>query len=453
MAILLASANNLQAALYRAVILKELGRMNANNVQQIADNIGGLVAQDGLTVDRTFASYYQNTGFFAFPSTHSTYVPPYVAVRTTTGQVLTFIGGLVQARFGPDIKRGLYDPDWYVTGPGSASVGRPYWFAAETIYTAIGSLWRSNPTAIFCGYSFGAATGWWLAGKTQGQATVPTRLALVAFGAPKASGGDTYAGINLPEQTHWFNSDDAVPFVPPRLSQSQRWWAGLTSSQGQVLNGYRQMRGGIQIGLTGELAALAEPAFAGDPWAAIETWVQQADAGLMTSHDLEVYITRLRLAGASLPATVDNGYEYDTAEGGTGGGGSNEPEAPSPQLNSPITATQLSRVQAQVQQTYFEAADRQATSSPTIPTYRAFTVQRFGRTYYVLFNQTVVAIGASKKGARALARKGNSFLRSLQTRPQVNTNSLGETFIDYLSFATDPTSGFQPVMLDDTLQG
>jgi hypothetical protein len=64
----------------------------------------------------------------------------------------------------------------------------------------------------------------------------------------------------------------------------------------------------------------------------------------------------------------------------------------------------------------------------------------------VYFSGVVVAVGGSRRGSRRLARDGNAFLRSLQTRPVVDQLSMLQQFESYLVLASDPLGQFRPVM-------
>ena len=72
-----------------------------------------------------------------------------------------------------------------------------------------------------------------------------------------------------------------------------------------------------------------------------------------------------------------------------------------------------------------------------------------GRIWFVTLGETTIAAAPHKRGARQLARFGNAFLRSLQSRAGVSTDDLVAAFQDYLAQAGTPANGFAPVLADE----
>jgi hypothetical protein len=255
------------------------------------------------------------------------------------------------------------------------------------------------------------------------------RMHITTFGSPRPAGRrvvDLNSGQDI---CRWFNSDDVVPWIPPELSNWTFYWTyGYNFNQVARVNSYWQGHGGVEIALDGTLTTRGSPSQVDlNLVRAMETWMAAAAANRENSHSLTAYIGRIRAAVSQLPS---EGYTPDTSAGGTGGGG----ESP----------REIERILSQ-QQTIFTAGHGTGGSGAvTIPTAQQFRAFRKGRVWYVSFGDRIIAGGFKKRGARQLANRGNSMLRSLQNRGAVQPEALAEQWRLYLEAATDPASGFDP---------
>jgi hypothetical protein len=299
---------------------------------------------------------------------------------------------------------------------------------ADTTITA-----KLNGRMIFSGHSAGgpiAAYGYVYNLGQYRQALYPSYL--VTIGAPSWGTPSIYQQL-LPYATSaWFLSNDPVPIVPPPLTFAQRWWAGLTYGQANRLSRFSYWPGGVQIDLSNVVTTQVSPTQIGpDPVGSVQSWLSLTASGVQTSHSIATYIARMTAALPPPPALIPTPL----------------PPLPVPPAQQVTTAQITATVNAAVQ-TSFQRSDLQNADPVIIPLPELFAVTRVGRVYYVTFGGQVVATGPHRRGAHQLAREGNAFLRSMQSRAGVDTAEMAGQFSAYLDAATDPTQGFQPVMID-----
>lgn len=74
------------------------------------------------------------------------------------------------------------------------------------------------------------------------------------------------------------------------------------------------------------------------------------------------------------------------------------------------------------------------------------TVQKVGTEYAVVWQNGVIAAGKTLAGARAFKRDWNRALRAMQNLDFVNRLALTTAMSEYLSAASTPGIGFEPVL-------
>lgn len=311
-----------------------------------------------------------------------------------------------------------------------------------------GSPWPQR--VVMAGHSVGGAVAYWLQAFPLERNGSNSRVTVTTFGSPRVARQNNQPTYVTSDSCHWMNSDDAVPHIPPALTDWQRWWAGFSTTQHENMSNWLRPARSADIDLSGEDSWRQLPSQTGDPVDAVRRWVSLGEQGVQTTHSLDAYIARLTLAGGRV-SQADSPYipgSRDTTS--SGGGGSSEPSGtPTPAVADPLlTASEIRTIGASETQTIINNGNTQNSTPVVIPTLQWFNVYRSGRTYFVTLGLITVAAAPHKRGAHQLARLGNAFLRSLQNRAGVSTDDLLAAFTVYLEQASDPTAGFQPVMAD-----
>lgn len=282
-----------------------------------------------------------------------------------------------------------------------------------------------------CGYSSGGAVAVYVARVLVSLGIPAENISIIAFGSPKAVRNWSNVPVAPNKVCHWMNSDDAVPLIPPPISTFQRVMGGLSVADGQAIDGYQGFPGGVSLQITGEMVASVLPV--GNPTPAVQAigeWLANQEVGRVNPHFLSIYEARLRLAISLLPA----------------GSTQNAPTAPPPTPEPPIRVRGIQAAQVVADQAAAEQGAQQGAQPVTIPEPEVFVARKQGRIWYVQFGGVTIAMAPHRRGARALARQGNQWLRTLQNKALVAAGPLAQQFAEYLAAASDPTSGFTPVM-------
>lgn len=286
-----------------------------------------------------------------------------------------------------------------------------------------------------------AVTEWYLAGYSAGGVILdslsrlirtaypgPPPVYLLGVGAPKLP-------INIPSvisrggsAVNLMCDDDPVPLVPPSISDYQRVMGGLSVFQGQRITSFGAWDEGTNIDPTGSFAGGSTPARLPAPALdAIGSWLAQQANGQLTTHSIQVYLSRLTLAllgSRRVPVTV--------------------PVAPPTHTPAPVTVPEIRAALVATQQTIFRDGQRQNQQPVVIPAAQLWTVQRSGKIYRVFFGGIQIATAPRKHRALALKNEGNALIRRLQAEAIVNVDALSQAMAAYLLLASSPGTGFSP---------
>lgn len=384
--------------------------------------------QDKVSMD----SFIRGNGFIITKSNYfpgSVLAPRCYACTTTTGEMLVFITGVVDEVMGRSVW------DWYTAQPPLASLlggWNPLTpkVSSRAVWIDIIQGLSVQPKTFVSGYSWGGVVGDSLLGNISVFPFGALEYNLTTFGSPKPHVQPDYPVLGWSQQNAWFNSDDAVPLIPPTITGLQRFMAGLSSTQGNRLASFLRSPYGLSISLTGIVSANPVPADNPIPQATqVGNWLAQTQAGLTNPHTLSVYEARLTVAVSLLPASRSV---------------INVPFQPQPTPSHGVG--HVVQQASQFQQTVFNDGTRQNATPVAIPSGNVFFAARTGRIWYVYFGTVQIAMAPKKRRARALANLGNAFVRKLQNEAVVNADDLGAQFVAYLAAASDPNGGFVPVM-------
>jgi pimeloyl-ACP methyl ester carboxylesterase len=260
----------------------------------------------------------------------------------------------------------------------------------------------------------------------------PTSAHVFTFGSPRA-GGRTFANAGQGVATstvRYMGDTDPVPLIPPSLSDALGWAALLGPADLTFFSEWVHTDGGRMIDSQGKLSDNVLPVNAAlTPVASLGNFLYSADTVAGNAHTIQEYIDRLTLAQPSPQQPNDMGPKLAPME--------NRVRPPRRQVNV---------AQAQAQAAIFQEGRDQNVAPVIIPAASEFQAVRQGRIWAIQFQGQFIAYAPSKKRARHLARAGNDFIRSLQHQGIVDSIAMTQQFASYITQASDPAGGFQPVM-------
>jgi hypothetical protein len=313
--------------------------------------------------------------------------------------------------------------------------------ATDSILAAINLQHFAVPTKfVAAGHSIGGAIAQMLAYKMK-LFNVDINAKMITFGSPKPAGSQLNDVLIPAYSQRWINVDDAVPNIPPRGNDA----AILPFAGGIGLNipwllRFVHLPGGRWIDADGNTGPTDQPAVANTPSLVnFAGWLLDQATATSGPHSLQEYQRRLSLL---LPPLGGGGDLPD--EGSTGGGGDWPGGGPEVAMAMPpVQIRQL--VNAQVQ-TVFATGQQQNAEPVNVPTPNRARAVRVGRVWHVEFNGQTIAVGPTKRRARALANAFNRTLDHMQVQAVVDPAAIVNTMESYLEDAADPNGTFQPVM-------
>jgi len=252
------------------------------------------------------------------------------------------------------------------------------------------------------------------------------------FGAPRP-GGPTFRNTVQGQGgiIRWFNDDDAVPIVPPRVENFPAILPVFGVAGCIRAANFVHCDGGLEIGLAGSLTDAVVPShananFTADLVAWLMTWLNDE----VPSHSLTEYLRRLRAAQVVIAphARPTLGHE----------------EQPVAASSHRITAQERRTAQA-----FAELESTQNSMPMQIPDQFQFRAVRIGRIWTLTFADQTVSVCGGRRQARAIARTANAWLKKLQRAAVVDTNAIVQAFQNYVAAASSDSGGFSPIMQDE----
>ena len=312
----------------------------------------------------------------------------------------------------------------------SGNTTENYWLRtwAESVQAFMGANRFTTPRSLLLvGHSAGGAMLHYF-GQVYKETIAGLPVRIITFGSPKAGGSVLANAQSEGTVTRWMNDGDPVPDVPPPLAGLSSWGLIYSALIVQRLGKFVHSHGGVALAVDGTFVDRTLPRITPLNWpiavgAAVFSYTVSSDG----PHSIAEYYRRLSLAVAASPVA-----DPQTGGGGDYGGGFDE--------STPAIQALL----VQAQQNVFAREVGRAINDIVVPLDAEFRYRREGRIWSLYFAGDFVAIGPSKKRARAMARIGNEFLRRLQTGGVVDTGQFIQTFQQYLTRAADPLGGFNP---------
>ena len=262
------------------------------------------------------------------------------------------------------------------------------------------------------------------------QANPNRTVNMLTFGSPRLAGELRIREYRNQAIWRWFNSDDPVPLLPPRLFDNLLLAPLYSISAWSRFSQFLHPPGGLQINSSGGMVPNELPADAEmSQTSAIAGWLASLDGPAANSHSIDTYLNNFSLAAQSQGTRVR----------------SVEPTAPA-EIGLRFTHGEVTRAERQAMTVIAQATAAQNSVEVAIPSQQAFSAARSGRVWACFFGSEAIAICGSKRGARGLARDMNAAFRRLQRQPLVEPSVFATQLQGYLAAAADPTSGFRPTL-------
>jgi len=406
----------------------------------ILNRIGGATTQVGVLASELLAALYAGDELAITNALTADQGPLLFSqlVASTPNFPTFYLGG--NNSFGVILVGGLQEltqaapmVSGYLVNPGDTDTNpiNPWIQAVAEILlaTAKGKGVFFSGNVLMAGHSAGGAVCQWMQYETNQWTPRPT-VEVQTFGAPKAMGYDRAQTVASEPIVRWMYSYDPVPLLPFRVGDSALWPLGATRQWLTRAGRFCHTRGGYEVdGLGGGSGQELPRNAQANPVASVASWLLSMNSPANAYHSMGFYRTYVTaFQTAHTPQQVQSLRLAPTE----------------PPEN--VTTQQRTAAEQAFTQTIFNLEVQQSSPPLVIPEPRVFSAGRQGRTWYVYLGDTPIAIAASKRGARALARELNAGFRRLQRFPIVDVNGLSHGLDDYLSAASDPNGGFSPVM-------
>lgn len=280
-----------------------------------------------------------------------------------------------------------------------------------------------------CGYSLGGAIANHVSAiwSQRSYRNVPLNT---TFGAPRTLNTRDAEFCGQSPSVRWMCDDDVVPLIPPSFAESPSTALLYGVGYQSRLANFVHPRGGLQITATGTTSAREVPDNA--VWSTsgtLQAFLLQQDTIFGTPHSIQEYLRRLALI---VPPANSPPHRLPTP-------------APEEQPDN-VPKREQERAATSARQALIRQGEGQNSIPVTLPQANEFTTAKVEGVWIVSFQNSVIAVGPTKRRARALARLGNQFLRRLVTQAVVQPQALQLEFSDWLTEASDPASGVKPTM-------
>lgn len=279
------------------------------------------------------------------------------------------------------------------------------------------------------GWSAGGAIVAVLPGLAETKAAYGNSWSIDTFGAPRAYGrNDAGTAEATSRMMRWMNNNDPVPMVPPHTSEYLAAIALFGLHGSQIANAFVHAGSGHSIAPNGtmvvaDLPTTARPNFGGS----LANWLEGLNGVQDIEHSINVYASRLE------DATILSGGRVVRF---------------APHIEIPEHApVHTNNARARDLNTAIVALETRQNARPvSVPTPWRFRAIRLSRIWFVYWGLTQVAMPGTRKAARQLARTGNQFLNSMQTKAVVDQQGMATAVTSYMTAAQDAALGFTPAM-------
>lgn len=269
-----------------------------------------------------------------------------------------------------------------------------------------------------------------------------TSTTVCTFGAPKFVGrlAPEWSGVRY---SRWTNPEDNVPSLPPLSTEAPLLYGLLTRQQRDNLASWAQPQRACNVTSTGTLSLIDDPPSKAITVTTLLAALQSPQGAFGPGHDLAVYQTNLSRARSTY-------VEPSTTPTAPAGPGTVQPP-PIPPIGVtprfPPAAVPAATLDARVN-VFRESAIVNDSASVNLPFPNQLGRVRRGRVWSVTWLNYEICTCPTKKKAVALCRHMNRFLRIYQGVGQSNSPDFVFALADYLGYASDPDSGYKPLLND-----
>lgn len=289
--------------------------------------------------------------------------------------------------------------------------------------------WVWPPQTYIGGWSLGGATGLLLPYFSRLTPPGIRNCYVHTFGQPRPGGRSIAHHIHAScTSFRWMNDNDPVCLVPPRVENFPAVTVAFGIRGALRAQYFVHPQGGVELSRNGTMRAADVPSLAiGGFKGSLAQWLVDWDTGGDIEHAISTYIERLFEAGQI--AAMHGQLAVAPIE---------QPD----RLGAKMVTTAARRYSDSIRE-----LERKQNEPPVlIPAAEMFKVVKRSFTYFVEWQDQIVAACGSRRAARVLARRGNQFLQYLQPRAAVDQPAIAQCFARYLARASDPTTNFSPVM-------
>jgi len=281
----------------------------------------------------------------------------------------------------------------------------------------------------FVGYSAGGALGTYLLHRFK-QLGSPPKMKLVTFGAPRATNISVRAFLGGSAICRWMTDADPIPLIPPRATDVPALIAVQPVLTVLRWGNYVHTDGGVALYADGTTSPEVVPPTASlNVSGALAAWIIGQEDAANNPHAITSYIGALDAAvvRANTPAQLQPA------------GGQGEPR----QVDNKAEIKAAQREAAKIVNIQGHA---QNAVPQLIPEPMLLKPVRVGLIWCVEFRGRIILQAPIEKRARAIARAGNTFLKSLQKQAIVDVATLEDELSEFLRLAQMPGNGFSPTI-------
>jgi hypothetical protein len=252
---------------------------------------------------------------------------------------------------------------------------------------------------------------------------------VITFGSPKVHSQRVNAVMHLGGRCQrYMCDDDPVPLFPPNPLDYPAIIGIVGPFYAARLANFDHPTGGTILSREGTMTPGVIPSVSGLSFGVnLANWLFDIETLGGNPHALAEYEKRL------LVMEANNARAFHVPQGHI------VPEGQ-------VQRNDLTQAERRVADAVAHAGQTQGHTPIVIPVNRIFKWVRVGKINCVAFGDKLITITNTKKRALRLANSGNDFLKVLQRQAVVDPVSITTQFVNYFEFATNPASGFAPIM-------
>lgn len=301
---------------------------------------------------------------------------------------------------------------------------------ANDFYLQWATLFPVQPEYLdFVGYSAGGALATYLLRRFMGSG-LNLKFKTITFGAPRAVNASARAAMSGQGICRWMTDGDPIPLIPPRATDVPALIAVQPLLRILRYGNYVHTDGGISISSDGSNTPSILPLVASlNVAASLASWMLGVENSPNNPHALTSYQGAIDAAVAMTHSPARMNLDVGRAE--------------MPANDAKADLTNMQRAAVNIVNTQGHAQNEMPTIIPAPLLMRPVKV---GRIWCVEFSGRIICQAPIEKRARAIARAGNAFLRSLPKQAIVDIDALQAQLESFLQLAQVAGGGFNPTI-------